>query len=281
MHTAPIDASILDAMRQHQLESLLAVDDAVAGILAALEDTGKLQDTLIIFMSDNGFLWGEHRKAHKLVPYDESIRVPLVIRWDALGAQGASDHFALNVDLAPTIAAAAGIAAPQAEGKSLLPLLTSTADSWRTSFLFEHFAQPWRVPGYCGFRSSDWKYVQYTTGEEELYDLRRDPYELHSRHLEERARIISYRSRVLRSPCRPPTFTPLPPCTKLGTTSGDFLRGLGRRDWICARRGWDRINVRHGGKDLVRCGLGFDRVRADRRDVLIGCERRGRHLRLG
>jgi len=279
--SAPIDAAILDGMRERQLESLLATDDAVGGIIAALEETGKLHDTLIIFMSDNGFLWGEHRKAHKLVPYDESIRVPLVIRWDALGAQSVSNRFALNVDLAPTIAAAVGIEAPKAEGKSLLPLLTNTATSWRTSFLIEHYAQPWRVPGYCGFRSSQWKYVQYTTGEEELYDLRRDPYELHSRHREERARVIRYRDRVLRSPCRPPTFTPLPHCTIVGTHHADFLRGTGRRDWICARRGDDRINVRHGGKDVVRCGPGFDRVRADRRDVLIGCERRGRHLRLG
>jgi arylsulfatase A-like enzyme len=183
---APIDAAILDSMRQRQLESLLAVDDAVAGILAALEDTGKLHDTLIIFLSDNGFLWGEHRKAHKLVPYEESIRVPLVIRWDALGAQRTSDRFALNVDLAPTIAAAVGIDAPKAEGKSLLPLLTNTATTWRTSFLFEHFAQPWRVPGYCGFHGQHWRYVQYATGEEEFYD--RPPIRMNCRACIERCR---------------------------------------------------------------------------------------------
>jgi arylsulfatase A-like enzyme len=272
---APIDAAILDSMRQRQLESLLAVDDAVAGILAALEDTGKLHDTLIIFLSDNGFLWGEHRKAHKLVPYEESIRVPLVIRWDALGAQGTSDRFALNVDLAPTIAAAVGIDAPKAEGKSLLPLLTNTATTWRTSFLFEHFAQPWRVPGYCGFHGQHWKYVQYATGEEEFYDLAADPYELQSLHRTvSRPLLMAYRKRVQRSACRPPGYQPLPLCTLTGTDGPDRLWGTRRRDWICAGAGADRINVRGGSNDLVRCGPGFDRVWADPTDRMFGCERR-------
>ncbi|HYY75845.1 MAG TPA: sulfatase [Gaiellaceae bacterium] len=274
-------ASIFDRMRQGQLESLLAVDEAIADLLAALRETRKLRDTLIIFTSDNGFLWGEHRKAHKLVPYEESIRVPLVVRWDALDVPArTAPQTALNIDLAETVAAAAGIAVPT-EGRNLLPLVLGTSARGRTSFLFEHFAQPWRVPSYCAFRGQRWKYVQYATGEEELYDLRRDPYELRSEHRARRALIMGFRRRVRRSACRPPLgYQPLTLCTRTGTDGPDRMRGWKRSDWLCAGRGGDRINVLRGGKDAVRCGPGSDRVRADRRDVLIGCELRGRRLPL-
>jgi N-acetylglucosamine-6-sulfatase len=271
-----VSEASLAQLREEQLEALLAVDDAVARMLAALEETGKLADTLIVFTSDNGHTWGEHRWTHKSDPYGESLRVPLVFRYDRLGVSARPEgRFALNVDLAPTIAATAGIHVGGREGRRLLPLLRGENPRWRSSFLFE-YGRPGPPPPYCGFRSAGWKYVQYATGEEELYDLRRDPYELQSQHRAYRASVMRYRARVLRSACRPPDFRPLPQCTKTGTRRGDFIRGSDRRDWICVGRGWDRITVRRGGRDVVRCGPGFDRVRADRRDVLIGCERRSR-----
>lgn len=265
--------------RKDQLESLLAVDEAVADMLAALEETGELADTLIIFTSDNGFAWGEHRRLNKVAPYEESIRVPLVVRWDALGLPArTAPHLALNVDLAETIAAASGIAV-DTEGRNLLPLILDTQTGWRRSFLFESDLWPdVRVPAYCAFRSARWKYVQYATGEEELYDLRRDPYELRNQAgwAPRVASVIRHRTRVRRSACRPPRFRPLRLCTRTGTSGPDRLRGWKRRDWICAGRGADRINARRGGKDVVRCGPGFDRVRADPRDVLVSCEARSR-----
>lgn len=272
----PESAARVDAWRQEALDSLLAVDDAVGRLLTALQDTGRLENTLIIFMSDNGFTWGEHRFAWKVTPYEESIRVPLVVRWDALGIPARREgRFALNVDIAPTIAAAAGAATPGVEGRNLLPLVDGSAAGWRTRFLIED-RMGYRVPGYCGYRTRGWKYVQYDTGEEELYNLRVDPYELRSQHRRARARVMRFRAAVRHSPCRPPGLSPLPSCTIMGSNHADRLRGGRRRDWVCARGGRDRINVRWGGRDVVRCGPGVDHVRADRRDRLIGCERRTR-----
>jgi arylsulfatase A-like enzyme len=273
---APVGNENLAELREEQLESLLAVDDAIARMLAALKDTGKLANTLIVFTSDNGYGWGEHRWVQKSVPYEESLRVPLVLRWDRLGVTPRFEgRFALNVDLAPTIAAAAGFKVSGVEGRSLLPLVTGGPTTWRTSFLFEHYDRPWIVPSYCGFRDARWKYVQYATGEEELYDLRHDRRELRNVRgsVLRRALIMRFRDRVLRSRCRPPRFgRPLPLCSIRTGGGDDRIRGSGWRDWVCAGAGNDRIDVLGGRVDVVRCGPGLDRVRASRHDQLIDCE---------
>ncbi|MGH3040222.1 MAG: sulfatase family protein [Gaiellaceae bacterium] len=258
----------LTSLRQSQLEALLAVDDAVATILDELEASGRLADTLIVLTSDNGYAWGEHRRAGKIAPYEESIRVPLVMRWDAGGLTSGEDRrLALNVDLAPTIADAVGIRAPGAEGRSLLSGFT------RRGFLFEARQPGVNVPAYCAFRES-WKYVQYTTGEEELYHLGRDPFELTNVARTHRPLVMSYRGRVRRSKCRPPGYDPLPLCSLTGTQRDDRIRGTWRPDWICAGGGDDTVRVVGGGRDVVRCGAGRDLVHADRRDAIKStCER--------
>jgi arylsulfatase A-like enzyme len=167
----------IDAFRQRQYESLQAVDDAVAAIVRELRRSGRLRDTMIVFTSDNGLLWGEHRLTGKQAPYEESIRVPVVIRYDPLIAASRRDrHHALNIDFAPTFAKLAGVSAPGAEGRSLLPLLSGHATTWRKSFLVEHLGS--KMPTFCQVRAHRYAYVQYRTGEEELYDLNIDPYEL-------------------------------------------------------------------------------------------------------
>jgi len=170
------------AMFQNQCRSLRGADDAVGTILSALSDTGRLSNTLILFMSDNGVLLGEHRWRFKKVPYEQAIRVPLIVRYDPVTGGQASTRNALvaNIDVAPTFAAAAGLSAPGADGQSLLPLLTDAAAPWRTQFLIEHedtdnFVP---VPTYCAVRSQRYLYVDYGSGEEELYDLKTDPLEL-------------------------------------------------------------------------------------------------------
>ena len=101
------DGAAVDAFRRGQLESLLAVDDAVGDLLDALADTGRLDETLFVFTSDNGYLWGEHRWRSKIVPYEESIRVPLVVRYDGVAQTAAtSPRLVANIDLAPTFARA-------------------------------------------------------------------------------------------------------------------------------------------------------------------------------
>jgi N-acetylglucosamine-6-sulfatase len=175
------DEAAIDAFRIDQYRSLLAVDRAVANILDALEDTDRLSQTLIVFTSDNGILWGEHRWERKSVPYEESIRVPFVVRYDPLVGTARTDaRLVVNIDMAPTAADLAGVNAAGADGDSLIPLLGTASGRWRRDFLIEHMAEGRGSgpPTYCGVRSESATYVYYETGEEELYDLRRDPDQL-------------------------------------------------------------------------------------------------------
>jgi len=172
----------MDRLFLNQCRSLLAVDDAVATILDALSDTGRLGNTLVLFTSDNGTELGEHRWRLKKVPYEESIHVPLVARFDPVtaGVARSDAHLVTNLDFAPTFADAAGLETPATDGTSLLPLLERASTSWRARFLIEHrdngnFVE---VPTYCALRNQRFVYVDYATGEEELYDLRADPMEL-------------------------------------------------------------------------------------------------------
>ena len=171
-----------DAQFRDQCQALLGVDDAVGTILTALSDTGRLSNTLLLFMSDNGVLLGEHRWRFKKVPYEQAIRVPMVVRYDPVtgGQASTSNALVANIDVAPTFAAAAGVPAPGAEGQSLLPLLTDPAAPWRTRLLIEHADTDnfIPVPTYCALRNQRYLYVDYGTGEEELYDLKTDPLEL-------------------------------------------------------------------------------------------------------
>jgi N-acetylglucosamine-6-sulfatase len=183
---SPAKQALIDHVRLDHCRSLQDVDRSVGRILDALRRTGRLSNTLIVFASDNGISYGEHRWDSKYVPYEESIRVPIVVRYDPLtrGVARTSDRLALNLDFAPTFAAAAGVRAPGAEGRSLLPLLAGPEAPWRSSFLVEHWESPRSrtpegvVPTYCAVRTTRFMFVEYETGERELYDLRRDPYEL-------------------------------------------------------------------------------------------------------
>jgi arylsulfatase A-like enzyme len=162
-----------------QNRTLLAVDRAVGRIVDALRATGRLHDTLIVFTSDNGIAYGEHRWTKKEVPYEESIRVPMVVRFDPFGVTSIDEHLVANIDIAPTVAALAGVATPHVDGRSLLPLLGSPeADQpWRQDLLLEHMEGTNPVPTYCGVRAVHMVYIRYATGEEELYDLTADPFE--------------------------------------------------------------------------------------------------------
>ncbi len=153
------------------LESLLAVDEAVQRILDALEDTGRLEDTLIIFTSDNGFVWGEHRVWGKNVPYDGSIRLPLVMRWDGHIVPGTSVNDVVgNIDFAPTMAAVAGVVpATPVDGLSLTRFFADPGtDLARKGILVEHALGGKLVPSYCGWRTANTLYVRYANGEEEF-----------------------------------------------------------------------------------------------------------------
>jgi N-acetylglucosamine-6-sulfatase len=172
----------IETLRRNQYRALLAVDEAVARIVDALADTGRLSNTLIVYTSDNGLAWGEHRWRKKEVPYEESIRVPMVVRFDPLVTDGRDDpSLVLNLDLAPSVAEAAGVEAPGAEGRSFLSLMASGDEPWRRDFLVEHMEGANPVPTYCAVRGERYVFARYATGEEELYDLALDPFQLTNR----------------------------------------------------------------------------------------------------
>ncbi|MEX0985121.1 MAG: sulfatase [Actinomycetota bacterium] len=198
----PVDDATVQDLRRDQYASLLAVDRQVASLVRALRDTGRLRDTLIVFTSDNGLQWGEHGWTKKEVPYEESIRVPLVMRLDREGTAGASTPaMVLNTDLAPTIVDAAGVDAAASDGQSLMPLLRDPSGPGRAAIVLEHMRGTNPVPTYCGVRTTEAKFVRYATGEEELFDLRADPFELRNiaTTSPERDRMAS----MLDAMCRP------------------------------------------------------------------------------
>jgi N-acetylglucosamine-6-sulfatase len=192
------DERIAARFRQRQ-ESLLAVDDAVAAIVKTLRRVGELDDTYVIFTSDNGFMQGEHGvPIGKLLPYEPSTRVPLLVRGPGLPAGRVARALVGNVDLAPTILDVTGATPGRVlDGESLIPFALHPRRLSRRPLLHEtgghrvvrvrdqdasggRAVKP--VLGYRALRSNRWLYVEYRNGSKELYDLRRDPYELHSLH---------------------------------------------------------------------------------------------------
>lgn len=151
--------------------------------METLDAEGHLDDTHVIFMSDNGWMWGEHRRRGKVVPYEESIRVPLMIRPAGALASGLTiDELVISEDVVATIVTMARVSVPPAFEAMLegTPLTQLTNSNWREEILLH--AWPDVVSffpiHYFGVRTNSWKFVEYETGEEELYDLVNDPYEL-------------------------------------------------------------------------------------------------------
>jgi arylsulfatase A-like enzyme len=182
-NAAPLDRARIDDLGvryENRLESLQAADELVETIHRTLDDAGVLDETLLIFTSDNGFLMGEHRLVGKQVPYEESIRVPLAIRGGPFTGGVALDSLVSNLDLAPTITAALGITPQrQMDGLDLAPVMSDPTVLDHRALIIESFDAP--VP-YKAVRTEHWVWIEYDSGERELYDLVADPYQLASRH---------------------------------------------------------------------------------------------------
>lgn len=135
--------ALLDSVYRRQLRTMRATDDLVGDVLAALDESGELDDTYVVFTSDNGFHRGQHRlRAGKLTAYDEDIRVPLIVRGPGVPEGRTVDRIVLNTDLAPTFADLAGAEVPDfVDGRSFAPLLGSgeAPAGWRTAFLVERY----------------------------------------------------------------------------------------------------------------------------------------------
>jgi N-acetylglucosamine-6-sulfatase len=182
--TATSDEAVLGRLR-----SLMAVEEGVGEILRALKEMDQLDNTVIVFASDNGYFYGEHGlSVERRLAYEESIRMPLLIRYPkAIKGGTVRNEFALNIDLAPTLLELAGVSTPagtRMEGRSLVPLLKGANTDWRKSFLIEYYSDTVfprvRQMGYKAVRNERWKYIHYfeLEGMDELYDLKADPYEM-------------------------------------------------------------------------------------------------------
>jgi arylsulfatase A-like enzyme len=176
--TAPIN---LDYFR-----CLKAMDDCVGRLLAALDQAGLAENTIVIFTSDNGVYLGAHATGDKRSAYDESLRVPFIVRYPALGAAGRgrlADEMVLNLDLAPSLLDFAGVPAPQEmQGRSWRPLLSGQPTAWRQSWFYTYFAENQKntqVPDITAVRTATAKLIHYPGHHAwtELFDLRNDPYE--------------------------------------------------------------------------------------------------------
>ena len=162
-----------------------AADDNLGRLLATLDELNLTENTVVIFSSDNGYYLGEHGLGDKRSAYDESLRIPMIVRFPKLGeaAKGrALDQMVLNVDLAPTLLDFAGVPIPAAvQGRSWKPLLEGTKTDWRTSFFFEYFREgQFGTPTLSGVRTDTAKLIRYPGHEEwtEAFDLQSDPYEV-------------------------------------------------------------------------------------------------------
>jgi N-acetylglucosamine-6-sulfatase len=219
----PLETAAIDDLYRMRIRSLQAVDRGVARLVHTLRATKQLDNTYIVFGSDNGFHLGQHRMpAGKETAYEPDIHVPLIVRGPGVREGAHVTQLAGNTDLAPTFEAMAGARAPSfTDGRSLVPLLRGAHPShWRTAYLIEHrtetgVTQPGRaparnstleapdpdealqvplrhreirdtmllhrgaqIPDYDAIRTAHLLYVEYATGDRELYDLRTDPDEI-------------------------------------------------------------------------------------------------------
>jgi arylsulfatase A-like enzyme len=167
---------------RNQLRSVLSVDRSLGAIVERLRTRGLLDRTVIVFTSDNGYQWGEHGISSKNYAYEESALAPLVVV--SPGTSPRTDHHlvAVNLDVPQTLYETAGVSA-RSDGKSLMPLLRDPKVAWRNQLFLEGYSRGrYGQALWAALRRGQWKYVRYWTGEEELYNLVQDPYELESRH---------------------------------------------------------------------------------------------------
>jgi N-acetylglucosamine-6-sulfatase len=176
----------LDYLYRRYCETLLGVDESIGRVMQKLKDKGMYDDTLVIYMGDNGFMFGEHGLIDKRVSYEASIRVPMMMQCPELFQGGTVvDQVVGNIDVGPTVLEAAGLKTPDyMDGKSFLPLPNHPEMDWRDAFLYVYYWEknfP-QSPTQFALRTDRYKYITYygLWDTDELYDLQKDPDELNN-----------------------------------------------------------------------------------------------------
>ena len=171
---------------QRYCETLLAVDDSVGELLQWLDTSGEAENTLVIYLGDNGFLFGEHGLIDKRNAYEESMRIPMMVRFPRIAPKGVKvPSVVANIDIAPTLLDAAGVDLPKhMDGMSFYSMLQASETPWRKHLLYEYFWErnyP-QTPTTHALRGDRYKYIRYhgIWDKDELYDLENDPGELHN-----------------------------------------------------------------------------------------------------
>ena len=173
----------MNILYREYCETVVSVDEQVGRILEQLEQMNILDDTIIIYAGDNGHLWGEHGLYDKRLAYEESIRIPFLVRHPGLIQDPGrrAEQMILNIDLAPTLLDLAGLSVPgYMQGQSLKPILQSDRAAGRKSWFYEHFPVfPIPIPGITAVRTDRYKYIEYQNEvrPRELFDLQADPKE--------------------------------------------------------------------------------------------------------
>lgn len=173
------DRPIPSAYRVY-METVTSMDRAIGRLLDHLDTRGLAQDTVVVYASDNGFLFGEHGKVELRWPFDEVLRIPMIVRAPGVVDRPgrAASQTMLNIDLAPTLLDLAGVAPPPGvQGVSLAPALRDAAAPGRTAWLAEHWKEfPYRTPTWAGVRTRQWLYVEYEGSfRPTLHHVARDP----------------------------------------------------------------------------------------------------------
>ncbi len=174
-HPQPLGAAI-----RRYGEAVTSMDRQIGRLLDTLDTLGVADRTLVLYTSDNGYLWGEHGLTDKRWAWEESIRVPFVLRYPGRAEGGGRRRaLVLNLDVAPTLLDAAGLPpADRMQGRSLLPLLRDPDAPWRDAFYYAYwFEPPYPTPTLHAVRTQRHKYVESSAGPPELYDLAADPEE--------------------------------------------------------------------------------------------------------
>ena len=254
-------AGVEENWRQEN-EALMAVDEGVAQIVEALRRTGELENTLIVFMSDNGFMHGEHRAlAEKVLPYEESIRIPLVMRGPGV-PRGRLDERLVGERGRDVDDPRRGRRGARPRSRTAARCSSCSADpgaEWGRDILIENGNGANGVPTYRGIRTYRFLYVEHrTTGEYELYDLENDPYQLQSVDGHERVREGAARPQVAPARAGPLRGRRLP------GAAAPHARWCARTAARCAAA---------SRKDLRVQVRGSKRARLVHADVLIGRRR--------